>query len=559
MADVLHRPSSLFLASRQPVAALGPILRPVTGGLPTWTMLDYKVQTQTESNWCWLTQALSIHKWYDRTSQLTQCQVAGHMLNRSDTCTNPSSAANNVGGHVYEVMDWLGNRNGGDQGVVPLADLQGQIDARHPVATDVWWSGGGGHSVAVAGYSSAGGLSIEDPITGTNVCDYTTFKTAYHGSGAWGDSYYSMANRIDICGGGANASSRPALVSRMPGQLDAFTVGTDGHVYTAAWNEHVAGGAWQGWWRVGNITVPTGGAVTAVARMAEQLDIFVVGTDGRVYTAAWNQNVAGGAWQGWWGVAGGAAMPGAPVGAVARMADQLDIFVVGTDGHVYTAAWNQNVAGGAWQGWWRIGSLAMPGGGSVTAVARATDQLDIFAVASNGQVCTAAWNQNVASGQWQGWWGVVQGLASPGAAVGAVARMPQQLDIFVVGTDGRVYTAAWNQNVAAGAWQGWWTVAGGRAAGGAPVTVASRFAEQLDVFVVGTDGHLYTAAWNQYVASGAWQGWWRVSHQATATSTAYLSAVARGTDSLDVAYVDGSGELSAAAWAQSIADANWRG
>jgi len=280
------------------------------------------------------------------------------------------------------------------------------------------------------------------------------------------------------------------------------------------------------------VTVPTDATVTAVARSADQLDVFVVAADGTVQTAAWNPNVAGGAWQGWWPVAGGSAKPGAPVSAVARMSDQLDVFVVGTDGMVYTAAYNQGVAGGAWQGWWPIGAATLPQGGSVTAVARASDQLDVFAVQSDGLIVTAAWNQNVAGGAWQGWWPIGGGIAAPGVAVGAVARQPQQLDVVVVGTDGKVYTAAWSQNVAQGEWQGWWPVAGGADADiHAPVTIAAQSANQLDVVVTGKDGRLWTAAWNQNVAQGEWQGWWPVT--ATAQGTAYPALVSRTSTSLD--------------------------
>jgi hypothetical protein len=43
--------------------------------------------------------------------------------------------------------------------------------------------------------------------------------------------------------------------------------------------------------------------VTAVSRSADKLDVFVVGTDGRVWTAAWEPDFADG-WHGWWPVGG---------------------------------------------------------------------------------------------------------------------------------------------------------------------------------------------------------------------------------------------------------------
>jgi len=39
-----------------------------------------------------------------------------------------------------------------------------------------------------------------------------------------------------------------------------------------------------------------------------------------------------------------------------------------------------------------------------------------------------------------------------------VSRDPGKLDIFIVSTDGRIYTAAWDRNVASGDWRGWWVI-----------------------------------------------------------------------------------------------------
>jgi hypothetical protein len=40
-----------------------------------------------------------------------------------------------------------------------------------------------------------------------------------------------------------------------------------------------------------------------------------------------------------------------------------------------------------------------------------------------------------------------------------VSRDPNKLDVFVVGNDGQVYTAAWDHNVSQGKWRGWWKIA----------------------------------------------------------------------------------------------------
>ena len=91
------------------------------------------------------------------------------------------------------------------------------------------------------------------------------------------------------------------------------------------------------------------------------------------------------------------------------------------------------------------------------------------------------------------------------------------------------------------------------------MTIAAQSANQLDVVVTGKDGRLWTAAWNQNVAQGKWQGWWTVTATAKEQGTAYPALVSRTSTSLDVVYIDTAGEVSAAAWDQSIANAIWRG
>ena len=302
-----------------------------------------------------------------------------------------------------------------------------------------------------------------------------------------------------IRGGLAMAGAPVTAVVRGPDKLDIFVVGTDNHVYTAAWRPD--SGGWQGWWRIGDISVPHRTPVHAVSRSADKLDIFVTDVSGRVMSAAWEPAFTDG-WHGWWHINGGLGAPGAPVTAVVRGPNKLDIFVVGTDGRAYTAAWRPD--SGGWQGWWTIGTTRFPARAEINAVSRSSDKLDIFATANGGETLTAAWEPANTDG-WHGWWQIRGGRAQPGAAIHAVSRSANKLDVFVTGTDGFIYTAAWEPAFTDG-WHGWWRLNGGRATLGGPVTAVLRATNKLDVFVVGTDSRIYTAAWRP--DSGGWQGWW---------------------------------------------------
>jgi hypothetical protein len=272
----------------------------------------------------------------------------------------------------------------------------------------------------------------------------------------------------------------------------------------------VTSAQWRGWGSVLAGAVPAGGTISAVSRDANKLDIFTVSNDGEICTAAWDQNVASGQWRGWWRVGNLTAKPGSPVAAVARDANKLDIFVAGSDGKIYTAAWDQNVANAQWRGWWNTLTGAVPAGGTISAVSRDANKLDIFIVGNDGGIYTAAWDPNVASAQWRGWWRIGNGRAAPGSPVAAVSRDPGKLDVFVLGEDNGIWTAAWDQNVANGQWRGWWRILDGLAMSSSGVVAASRDANKLDVFMVGLDGGVWTAAWDQNVANAQWRGWWRI-------------------------------------------------
>jgi hypothetical protein len=294
----------------------------------------------------------------------------------------------------------------------------------------------------------------------------------------------------------------PAAVSRNPGQLDLFVAGNDGCVYTSWWT---AGGDWSGrggWENIGGL-FPRGAPVSVVSRNPGQLDLFIVGHDGCVYTCWWT---AGGDWSGrkGWENIGGVFPVGATVSVVARDADQLDLFIVGNDGCVYTAWWT---AGRDWSGrggWDNIGGL-FPIGAPIAAVARNPEQLDLFVAGGDGCVYTSWWS---ADRDWSGrrGWRNIGGLFPIGAPISAVSRNPDQLDVFIVGGDGCVYTSWWTAGRDWSGLQGWRNIGGVFPIGG-PVAAVSRNADQLDLFVIGNNGIVYTSWWTAGSDWSGLQGW----------------------------------------------------
>src|ERR1700736_6193187 len=80
------------------------------------------------------------------------------------------------------------------------------------------------------------------------------------------------------------------------------------------------------------------------------------------------------------------------------------------------------------------------------------------------------------------WVGVSGGVAAPGTSITSIARYPQHLDLFCVGSDFGIYSTWWDISTAAGGWANWFQVAGGVAAPGTTITVVARNPNRLDLF-----------------------------------------------------------------------------
>jgi hypothetical protein len=339
-----------------------------------------------------------------------------------------------------------------------------------------------------------------------------------------------------------------SVVSRSTDKLDVFVCDTGGNTLTAAWEPAMVSW-WEGWWNLLGGRAAPGAPVTAVSRRADFLDVFVVGTDGHAYTCAWTPTTG---WRGWWRIGSSVFPQGAMLTVVSRSTDKLDVFGTDTAGRVITAAWEPAFSDG-WHGWWEIrGGRARPGA-PVTAVSRSRDKLDVFVTGTDGRCYTAAWEPAFSDG-WHGWWVVGTPTFPQGSYIGVVSRSTDKLDVFGTDSGGRVITAAWEPAFSDG-WHGWWEIRGGRAQAGAPVGVVSRSKDKLDVFVVGTDNTTYTAAWEPAFSDG-WHGWWNLNGGQAAHGS-LITAVSRHPDYMDVFVVGRDGRAYNAAWGPGQPWAGW--
>ncbi|WP_146251023.1 hypothetical protein [Nocardia tenerifensis] len=329
------------------------------------------------------------------------------------------------------------------------------------------------------------------------------------------------------------------LISRAPEIVDAFGISKAGEVFT---DRYRMGQGWaslsfpdQHWERIGT-GFPSGALISATARTPGNLDVFAARDDGHVYTSWWSE---GARWSDWQDL-GGVFPAGAPVTALARAQDHLDLFVIGNDGHIYTCAWT---AGSAWTGlgdrWRDLGGNGRPHG-KVAATTRFSGNIDLFVVGDDGRVYTSWWYEGSEwsglprPGSWGGSgaggggssgnrWTSLGGFFPPGATITAIARDRHHLDLFVVGNDGQVYTSWW---VDGGGWSGVadnWLSLGGEFPKGAHIAATSRDPGNIDLFAIGSDKNVRTKWWT--VGAG-WADWLSLGSE-DFTPGGRIAAVAR--------------------------------
>jgi hypothetical protein len=349
-----------------------------------------------------------------------------------------------------------------------------------------------------------------------------------------------------------HTSQQISAISRTPNNLDLFVIGFDNVVYSNFWS---AAGGWNpgGWFKLHPETVfdHTKQKIAVVSRTPNNLDLFVIGFDNAVWTTFWS---AAGGWNpgGWFRLHPETVFDHTTqqLSVVARTPNNLDLFVIGFDNVVYSTFWS---AAGGWNpgGWFKLHPETKFDHTTqkLSVVSRTPNNLDLFVIGFDNVVYSIFWG---AAGGWNpgGWFQLhaETKFDHTKQKLAVVSRTPNNLDLFVIGFDNAVWSNFWS---AAGGWGSWFQLHPETKFDHTTQQLAAvaRTPDNLDLFVIGFDNVVWSNFWT---AAGGWNhgGWFQVDPQTVFDHTSqHLAVVSRTPKNLDLFVIGFDNAVWSTFWA----------
>ncbi len=251
-------------------------------------------------------------------------------------------------------------------------------------------------------------------------------------------------------------------------QMNLFVLGMDGVVRRAVWNNP----SWD-WSTLDGAAFHQGTQISAASDSKGNIDVFALGTGGAVL---WAQSASG--WK-WAPIAGALFNQGNPVTVIRRSDTQLDFFVLGEDGVVRWAYWD----GKTWH-WVAVsGATFKPGTPIAVSCSRDRHFMSIYVLGQDGELRWAF--QDNAGFHWAP---ITGGLFNQGSRITTGMTAPGGQELYVLGEDGVVRRIAWNYITSKWDWSSLLNAAFKQ---GAQVTMAPY----AYVFVLGQDGAVRQATY----------------------------------------------------------------
>ena len=152
----------------------------------------FHVPLQEQTNWCWAAVAKGIAARSGAVWQ--QCNIAGLELGQQCCPAGTNPVPCNVAYYLDRALTRVGHyRSLLGRAAILASEVIPEINANRPVGVRIGWSNGGGHFIAIAGYSTNGGpfVDVEDPWYSASTITYAVLQSAYKGRGTWTHTYWT--------------------------------------------------------------------------------------------------------------------------------------------------------------------------------------------------------------------------------------------------------------------------------------------------------------------------------------------------------------------------------
>jgi len=324
-------------------------------------------------------------------------------------------------------------------------------------------------------------------------------------------------------------NSNPDCVALGPDRVDCVARGSDGALWHDAWISNSSGSHWNGWESFGGILTQ---APSITSSAPGQLDMFVSGPDKALWHIVWNGSL------GPWVSLGGTLASGPDCTSAAT--GQIDCFARAPDNTLSHISYSDET----WSGWESLGGILTSGPGTASAELMGQKLLAVFVSGPD----KALWMIDNTGNGWSAWQKRGGVLTSRPDAVMITEHLDSaqtgvfRYDVVVRGLDNGIWWKWYRSDV------GWSTGCQGcdgyeklsGTAGSAP-TIVSKAWNSLDVFALGTDGKLYHRGWD-----GSTWSWWDAVPMT-------LAPVATSTTSMLSSYSESSSTSSESSTTSSAA------
>jgi hypothetical protein len=160
--------------------------------------LQFAMQCQGETNWCWLAAAASVADFF-ATGPYVQCGLAQQLVTGLPPgvgcCASPVPSDCNKSGFPSAALTQVSHSQGSYANLAPFVDIQNEIRKGNPVVLRIIYAGSGvSHIIVVIDAFDQGGQQIfevddpDGPLRRTVLYNAGTYRNA---SISWGRTYYT--------------------------------------------------------------------------------------------------------------------------------------------------------------------------------------------------------------------------------------------------------------------------------------------------------------------------------------------------------------------------------